>query len=136
MAVPLTAAGARAALALAAATGVLAACGGDESGDGDGATGDSAARVTISADPDGRLAYEQTAVTAPAGALEIVFENPAPIDHDVVVEDADGTELARTDVIRDATATATAEFEPGKYAFYCSVDAHRQAGMKGTLTVE
>jgi uncharacterized cupredoxin-like copper-binding protein len=25
---------------------------------------------------------------------------------------------------------------PGEYAFYCSVDAHRAAGMQGTLTVK
>jgi uncharacterized cupredoxin-like copper-binding protein len=25
---------------------------------------------------------------------------------------------------------------PGEYVFYCSVDAHRAAGMQGTLTVK
>ena len=68
--------------------------------------------------------------------MTIDFENPAPTDHDVVVEDADGNELARTDTISGSSATATAELEPGAYTFYCSVDSHREAGMEGTLTVE
>jgi plastocyanin len=115
----------------------LAACGDDESDDGGGeTTSASNGTIAITADPDGALAYEQTEVTAPPGQLEIEFDNPASIDHDVVVDDADGGELARTDVIRQDTATASAELEPGSYVFYCSVDAHRDAGMEGTLTVE
>ena len=29
----------------------------------------------------------------------------------------------------------TANLKPGKYEFYCPVDGHKAAGMKGTLTV-
>ena len=35
-----------------------------------------------------------------------------------------------------ATSTITVALKPGKYTFYCPVDAHKQAGMKGTLTVK
>jgi plastocyanin len=122
-------------LALAPAT--LAACGDDESENGGGETTSAGnGSIEITADPDGALAYEQSEVTAPAGELEIAFDNQASIDHDVVVEDADGSELARTDVISQDTATATAELAPGSYTFFCSVDAHRDAGMEGTLNVE
>jgi plastocyanin len=128
---------------LALAAFGLAACGGDDDeGDateaetttettaGDGGT------VSLTANPDGELAYEETTLTAPAGAVTIEFENPATIGHDVVVEDADGNEITRTDVITDDSATAVGEFEAGDYTYYCSVDAHREAGMEGTLTVE
>ena len=34
------------------------------------------------------------------------------------------------------TSTVTAKLKPGTYTFYCSVDGHEAAGMKGTLTVK
>ena len=126
----------------------IAACGGDDDEDepteaatttettdtGDDTGGGGA--VSLTADPDGALAYEEDSATAPAGTVTIEFDNPATIGHDVVVEDADGNELARTDVITEDTTTAEGEFEPGDYTFYCSVDGHRDAGMEGTLTVK
>jgi plastocyanin len=71
-----------------------------------------------------------------AGDVTIEFDNPASIPHDVVVEDADGNELARTDVITGGSTSTTATFEAGDYTFFCSVDAHRDQGMEGALTVE
>jgi len=122
----------------------LVACGGDEEEDSstsattaleDGGV-DEAVAVALAADPDGALAYEQTEATAPAGDVTIEFDNPAPLGHDVVVEDADGNEIARTDVISEDPATATGTFEAGDYTFYCSVSNHRDVGMEGTLTIE
>ena len=68
--------------------------------------------------------------------MTIEFDNPASIGHDVVVEDSGGTEIARTDVITDDSATAAGDFEAGDYTYYCSVAGHREAGMEGTLTVK
>jgi plastocyanin len=133
---------------LALASVGVAACGGDdedeaeteaattettETGGGDAGGGGT---VSISANPDGDLAYEQDSVSAPAGPVTIEFDNPASIGHDVVVEDDAGNELARTDVISGDTTTAEGEFEAGDYTFYCSVPGHRDAGMEGTLTVD
>ena len=121
----------------------LVACGGDDEEDSSTAAttaledeGPSPVAVSIAADADGALAYEQTEVTAPAGDVTIEFDNPAPLGHDVVVEDADGNELARTEVISEDSATATGTFDAGDYVFYCSVSNHRDAGMEGTLTAE
>ena len=36
---------------------------------------------------------------------------------------------------RGGTITGTVA-DAGQYVFYCSVDAHRQGGMEGTLTVK
>jgi plastocyanin len=99
-----------------------------------GGGGGGGGTVSFTANPDGELAYEETEVTAPAGSVTIEFDNPASIDHDVVIED--GGEVARTDVIADDTTSTSAELEPGEYTFYCSVPGHRDAGMEGTLTVE
>jgi plastocyanin len=131
---------------LALAVFGVAACGGDD--DDEDATeaatttetteaeGGAGGAVSVTADPDGALAYEEDTLTAPAGTVTIEFDNPASIGHDVVVEDQEGNELARTDVITQDTDTAEGEFEPGEYTYYCSVDGHRDAGMEGTLTVE
>ena len=49
----------------------------------------------------------------------------------------DGEELAGSDVVTDGETTeASAELEPGEYAYYCAVPGHREGGMEGTLTVE
>jgi plastocyanin len=132
---------------LALAAFALGACGGDDdedtaasdtsatqttSGTGEGAGG----TISISADPDGAIAYAETSVTAPAGDDTVEFDNPASLSHDVVIEDPDGNEVARTDVIAQDTATTTAQLEPGEYTFFCSVDGHREQGMEGTLTVK
>ena len=128
---------------LARASFGLVACGGDDEEDSSTSAttaledeGPDPAAVSIAADADGALAYEQTEVTAPAGDVTIEFDNPAPLGHDVVVEDADENELARTEVISEDSATATGTFETGDYTFYCSVSNHRDAGMEGTLTIE
>jgi len=99
-------------------------------GGGEGGT------VSLTADPDGALAYEETSASVPAGEVTIEFDNPASLGHDVVVEDDSGSELIRTDVISGDSTTASGTVEPGEYTYYCSVDGHRAAGMEGTLTVE
>ncbi len=98
--------------------------------------GGGGATISISADPSGAFAFTETSVSAAAGSDTIEFDNPASLGHDVVIEDADGNEVARTDVISQDTATASADLQPGTYTFYCSVDSHRESGMEGTLTVK
>jgi plastocyanin len=130
--------------ALALAAFGLAACGGDDSSDTTSAAteettatgGGGGATVKFEADPDGALAYTQTDVSAPAGSDTIEFDNPASLGHDVVIEDSDGNEVARTDVISGSTTTTDADLQAGTYTFFCSVDGHRDAGMEGTLTVK
>ena len=92
--------------------------------------------VSISADPDGELAYEETSVSAPAGEVTVEFENSASIPHDVVVEDDAGSELIATDEISGDSTTASGALEAGEYTFFCSVPGHREAGMEGSLTAE
>ena len=123
----------------------LAACGGSDDSSSTAAetsateTSTSAGggeTVTFEADPSGQLAYVETDVTAKAGNDTIEFDNPSSTGHDVVIEDESGSEVAKTDVITDSTASATADLQPGTYTFYCSVPGHREAGMEGTLTVK
>ena len=60
---------------------------------------DGGASVSLTANPDGELAYEESTLSAPAGTVTIEFDNPASIGHDVVVEDQNANEITRTDVI-------------------------------------
>ncbi len=126
----------------------LAACGGGdeeepaapestaaETPDSGGSGGDGGT-VAVAADPDGALAFTEDALSAPAGPVTVEFDNPASIGHDVVVEDASGNELLRTEIITASTTTAEGELEAGNYTFYCSVADHRESGMEGTLTAE
>ena len=126
----------------------LAACGGDDdetastpatetSATDTSATGDTGggATISVSADPGGQLAYTETELTAAAGSDTIEFDNPAPLEHDVVIEDDGGNEIGRTDTVTNGSTSATVDLEPGTYTYYCSVDGHRAAGMEGTLTV-
>jgi plastocyanin len=118
-----------------AATSTPAGDGDNDVDAGAGGTG-TGATIKFSADPSGQLAYTETNVTAKAGDDTISFDNPAPLEHDVVIEDADGNEVASTETVSNGSVTADAQLEPGKYAFFCSVDGHRDAGMEGTLTVK
>ena len=134
------------ALFVLAALGVTA-CGGDDDDSSDtvaettssttaSTTTGGGATVKFEADPSGALAFTHTDVSAPAGNDTIEFDNPSSVGHDVVIEDSDGNEVARTDVITGTTTTATADLQPGSYTFFCSVDGHRDEGMEGTLTVK
>lgn len=130
-------------VAIVAAVGIAACGGGDdtateptETAAADTTTSGSGETVSFEADPGGELAYTETEVTANAGNATIEFTNDSSVPHDVVIEDADGNEVARTEVITGSSETTTADLKPGTDTFYCSVPGHREAGMEGTLTVK
>ncbi len=90
--------------------------------------------IELAADPSA-LAYDKTEISSMPGQVTINFDNPAPIDHDVAIEQ-DGQEVAKSDLIADGQTSLAANLEPGEYVFYCSVPGHREAGMQGTLSVK
>jgi plastocyanin len=130
----------------------LASCGGDDDetaaetttptttqaggGGGGAGGGGGGGTINLSADPSGAIAYEQTSLSAQAGNATIEFDNPAPLAHDVCVEDPSGNEVGCSDVVTDDKTSLTVNLEPGAYTFYCSVDGHRAGGMEGPLTVD
>jgi plastocyanin len=91
--------------------------------------------LVLTADPAGALSYDVRQATVKAGADSIRLVNRSPAPHNVTI--AKGAQVvAHTKTIQSATTTANATLAPGRYVFYCSVDAHRQGGMQGTLTVQ
>jgi plastocyanin len=122
---------------------LLAGCGGDD-GDEEAtpattsvATAPPSGEVTTlenPADAGGDLAFEKDSLTAPAGRITLVMENPSSEVHNISVE-GNGVDEKGELVGQGETSRVTVVLEPGEYTFYCSVPLHRDGGMEGTLTV-
>jgi len=107
--------------------------GGGSSSGGGGAT----SSVSLAADPS-QIAYDTTSLSAKAGNVTIDFNNPnSALGHDVCVQDPNGKKLGCSQVVTGGKTTLDlSNLKSGSYTFYCSVDSHEAAGMKGTLTVQ
>lgn len=145
-------------LVLALASLALVACGGggssDESsspastesskeskeagggGESEKKTSGGAATLEFEADPEGALAYTTTEADAKAGQVEVEFNNPQALTHDVAIEDSSGEVVGQTELIDSGSDSTTVNLKPGTYTFFCTVPGHREAGMEGTLTVK
>jgi plastocyanin len=128
-------------------------CGGDDDDNGGGGGSSGAATTTessgggassggaagnllkIAADPNGALKFDKTSLSAKAGKVTIVMTNTSSIPHAVELEGG-GIEKKGAIVTGGASVSrVSANLKPGKYEFYCPVDGHKAAGMKGELTV-
>jgi uncharacterized cupredoxin-like copper-binding protein len=102
---------------------------------GGGATAGGGQVLKLAADPGGALKFDKTSLSAKAGNVTIVMTNKSSVPHAVEVEGG-GIEKKGTVVTGGGSVSrVTAKLKPGKYEFYCPVDGHKAAGMKGTLTV-
>ena len=125
-------------LALVAFALAVAGCGGDDDED-EGATPPAppaagGTRLVNPADAGGNLAFQKDELTAPAGAITLVMENPSSLEHNIAVKNG-GTDEKGPVVGEGGTSEITVTLEPGEYTFYCSVPGHEAGGMEGTLTV-
>jgi uncharacterized cupredoxin-like copper-binding protein len=91
--------------------------------------------LTTDADPGGALKFTKTTLTAKAGKVTLTMKNPSSTEHGIGVK-GNGAQQVGNSVGQGGVSTVTANLKPGKYEFYCPVDGHEQAGMKGTLTVK
>jgi plastocyanin len=140
-------------IALLAATALIAAgCGGSDNNSSDnsssgaqgntsdttstgsgGGGGGAASSLKLTADPGGALKFNTTTLSAKAGKVTVTMDNASQTPHAVEIE-GNGVEK-KTDTVTGGSAKVTVDLKPGKYEFYCPVDGHKAAGMKGTLTV-
>jgi plastocyanin len=102
---------------------------------GGGGGGGAAQTLKLSADPGGALKFDKSLLTAKAGKVTIVMDNPSDLPHAVEIE-GNGVEVAGKTVGNGGVSKATADVKAGKYEYYCPVDGHKAAGMEGTLTVQ
>jgi len=69
--------------------------------------------------------------------VEFIYTHEAG-QHDLVLENSEGEEVASTDVLTEEgeSDSFTYTFEDADdYEFFCSVGTHRQAGMEGTIQI-
>ena len=90
----------------------------------------------VTADPGGALKFTTTTLTAEAGTVTIMMNNPAGSgnEHGIGVS-GNGVDRDGQVVQPGSTSTIKVALKPGTYTFYCPVPGHEAAGMKGTLTV-
>jgi plastocyanin len=104
-------------------------------GAGAGAAQGGATTLKLAADPSA-IAYDTKQLTGKAGQVTIEFDNPSAVSHDVCIDSPNGQEIGCSQTISDSSTSLSEDLKPGDYTFFCSVDGHEAAGMKGTLTVE
>jgi plastocyanin len=126
-------------IALVALAFAVAGCGGDDDGDEEAApppppAATGGTRLVNPADADGDFAFEKDELTAPAGEVTLVMENPSSLEHNIAVK-GDGLDEKGPVVGEGGTSEVTVTLEEGEYTFYCSVPGHEAGGMEGTLTV-
>ena len=107
--------------------------------------GGGATTLHVDADPSGALKFigpdgadlgtdAKNGLKARAGRVTLQMANPSIVDHAIGVK-GNGIQQLGPTVGKDGASTVTANLKPGKYEFYCPVDGHESAGMKGTLIV-
>jgi uncharacterized cupredoxin-like copper-binding protein len=100
-----------------------------------GGGGGASTNLKLSADESGQLKFDKSSLSAKAGNVTITMDNPSPVQHAVAIE-GNGLDKDGKTVGMGGVSTVTAALKPGKYEFYCPVDGHKAAGMKGELTVK
>jgi plastocyanin len=89
--------------------------------------------LALSASPT-ELAFDKKQLTSKPGKVTIDFDNPAPLEHNVTIEQG-GEVIAQSETLAEGKTTVSAELAPGTYTFLCTIPGHAEAGMEGTLTV-
>jgi mono/diheme cytochrome c family protein len=91
--------------------------------------------LQIDADPNGQLKFLASSATATAGKVTLRMKNASTVPHDIAIR-GNGISQVGPVVSGGGTSAVTGSLKPGTYTFYCSVDGHEAAGMKGTLKVK
>jgi plastocyanin len=94
-----------------------------------------AGTLEIDADPTGQLKFLASSASGTAGKITLRMKNASSVPHDIAVK-GNGVGQVGPIVSGGGTSTVTTTLKPGTYTFYCSVDGHEAAGMKGTLTIK
>ena len=82
----------------------------------------------------GALRFNVKILKSVSTHVELVMTNGSTIQHDIAIK-GHGVDKKGAIVGQGKKSTVTATLKPGTYVFYCSVDGHEAAGMRGQLIV-
>ena len=120
--------------AVAAATLVVAGCGGaGQSAEPKAGTAPTSAAAAgdVLEFTGTEYAFAQPKPKVSAGQTTIRFINKGLVEHDITIDALKVQIVAKP----GKTAEASATLKPGTYETYCSIPGHKESGMHGTLTV-
>jgi len=81
------------------------------------------------------LKFTKKTVRLRHGRVTFLMKNASSLPHAIAVEGHGVDKDGRT-VQKGGTSRVTVTLKRGRYVFYCPVDGHRAAGMRGTLVVK
>ena len=93
-------------------------------------------KLSLKASASGALKFNKKTLHAKRGKVTVVMTNPSSsgLKHGVEVE-GHGAEKRSKNVGPGHTTSVTIKLKAGTYEFYCPVDGHKAAGMKGKIVV-
>lgn len=93
--------------------------------------------ASLRAASNGDLKFNTKTITVSHGKVTLKMSNPGSsgTTHAIAI-DGHGVDKESKDAASGKTVSVTAGLKKGKYVFYCPIDGHRAAGMKGTLVVK
>jgi len=91
--------------------------------------------LEIDADPTGQLKFLASSASATPGQVTLRMKNMSSVPHDIAIRGAGISQIGPV-VSNGGVSTVTTTLKPGIYMFYCSVDGHEAAGMRGSLVVK
>jgi uncharacterized cupredoxin-like copper-binding protein len=107
----------------------VAACGGTAS------AGPPPGAVTVTMT---EYAFTPRNLEVKSGNATFYLVNSGGQQHDMVIADAKGKVMARSELVSagDTTNFVISNLAPGSYGIYCDVPGHKESGMVGTLKVD
>jgi uncharacterized cupredoxin-like copper-binding protein len=95
-----------------------------------------ATTLKLKAAANGDLKFDKKTLRAEAGKVTIRLRNPSSSGKPHAVEiEGKGVEKESRTIDPGERTSVSARLKKGRYEFYCPVDGHKAAGMKGTLIV-
>jgi plastocyanin len=118
--------------ALALFVAVIAACGGGDEG-GEPYKEPTGPAVKTLKLRSGNVWFKPTELETPPGIVRIDLHNEESGVHDLVINGIPGFQLEVSGEGSDASGKV--DLTKKEYEFYCTIPGHKEAGMKGTITV-